>query len=101
MKLMCKSRVIASSKKIDGQMFMVKEPGVPDETFPYMMFRNSDRISIYDFGDWASSRCFPAERMDAKELLEELGLDRYDPWEIVKKTGARITGADDFWVDFE
>ena len=44
---------------------------------------------------------FPPERFGANELLAELGLDRYDAWEIVKKTGAKLTGVDKFWIDFE
>lgn len=50
--------------------------------------------------NWVSQdRVFPENRIGAKELLKELGLDRYDGWEIAKKTNARL-GNDYYWVDF-
>ena len=44
-------------------------------------------------------RCFPESRGDAKELLRQLGLDEYDPLQIVEKTHGR-TSDDDMWLRF-
>ena len=52
---------------------------------------------MIEFINWASDRCFPENRVGAKELLKELGLDRYDGWEIVKKTGGKLE-TDRFWI---
>ena len=38
------------------------------------------------FVRWLSGRMFPPERLDAAELLRELGLPKYDVIEIAKKT---------------
>ena len=38
------------------------------------------------------------ERVGAKELLKELGIDHYDGWEIVKIIHARLI-TDPFWID--
>lgn len=57
-------------------------------------------VTYADFLAWAEERCFPPERMDAKELLEYLGLKEYDRYEIIKRTGAELTNVDNFWVDF-
>lgn len=42
-----------------------------------------------DFQDFLSSRVFPSSRGNAKELLQALGLDCYDPLSIIEKTGGR------------
>ena len=44
-------------------------------------------------------RCFPESRGNAKELLRQLGLDEYDPLQIVEKTHGR-TSDDDMWLRF-
>lgn len=40
-------------------------------------------------------RAFPKERVDCEELLDDLGLDRYDRWNIIKET--RDTLMTDYW----
>lgn len=101
MLLMCSDKVIAYQTMQDGKQVMKKVDRIDDFIFPYKLFpEDSDTISIFKFGEWAKQRCFPEERLDAKELLAELGLDRYDRWEIVKRTNARLHGRDEFWVDF-
>lgn len=57
-------------------------------------------VTMYELINWASDRCFPENRVGAEQLLKELGLDRYDGWEIVKKTGGRLE-TDRFWIDFD
>ena len=44
-------------------------------------------------------RCFPQTRANAKELLEALGIDNYDPLQIVEKTQGRMA-EDSMWMKF-
>ena len=50
-----------------------------------------------DFEDFISSRCFPQTRGRLKETLANLGLDSYDPLQIIEKTGGR-TAEDNMWI---
>lgn len=102
MRLMRFDEVLAVQKNIDNKPYMVALDNVPYGLLPYGLFdRVTRRVSAFKFAEWAKKRCFPPERIGADELLAELGLDRYDAWEIVKRTNAVFTGMDDFWIDFE
>lgn len=51
------------------------------------------------FVSYLRSRCFPEERRNKKDLLKTLGIDEYNPFEIIKKTQGRM--AEDFtWMEF-
>ena len=52
-----------------------------------------------DLDQFLRERCFPESRGDAKALLRQLGLDEYDPLQIVEKTHGR-TSDDDMWLRF-
>ena len=43
-------------------------------------------------------RCVPRQRDGIQEYLEALGLDEYDPWEIVKHTQGRMA-EDQQWIE--
>ena len=43
------------------------------------------------------SRCVPRQRDGLSHYLAELGLDRYDPLEIIRKTAGRMA-EDHFWI---
>jgi len=45
-------------------------------------------------------RCIPRGRVGLREYLEIIGLDEYDPWEIVKKTQGRMA-EDQQWIEIE
>ena len=79
------------------QVQMRLKPNLPKELTPFGLFRDSDTESLFKVVDWFSDRVFPEERVDCKELLEELGLDRYDPWEIAKKTRGTLM-TDGWWL---
>lgn len=100
MLLMYSDEVVAYQDEIDGQPVMIKRPNIEDWKFPFMLFGDKSYISVFKFSDWVCERCFPPERVDARKLLDELGLEHYDRWEIVKKTSALMPGRDQFWVDF-
>lgn len=56
--------------------------------------------TVSDVMEMLEDRCFPRTRGNARELLDHLGLDSYDPYEIAKKT--RGQQWDDFnWVRFK
>lgn len=47
-----------------------------------------------------STRCFPANRENADELLKSLGIARYDPEKIVRKTNG-VKNEDFIWLRFK
>lgn len=60
------------------------------------MYGKMDLDRVYQF---ISYRCFEEGRGDKEELLELLGLEEYNPWEIIKKTHGRLF-EDYLWVRF-
>jgi putative transcriptional regulator len=56
--------------------------------------------TIRDFERFLESRCFPRERRNCKQLLDDLGLDYYTPLGIVRKTHGRQM-EDYCWIRFE
>ena len=53
-----------------------------------------------DFEAFLRERCFPPSRGLLKERLNDLGLDSYDPLQIIEKTGGR-TAEDDMWLKIQ
>ena len=49
------------------------------------------------FQNWMKSRTFPPERCGCKELLEEMGLDRYDALSQAIITKG-VMAQDSFWI---
>lgn len=45
-----------------------------------------------DFEEFLESRCFPEDREEIDEILEDLELDEYDPLAIVERTDGRMAG---------
>ena len=56
--------------------------------------------TITDVTRFFESRCFPKERRNCKQLLEDLGLEEYIPLDIVRKTHGRQL-EDYCWIKFE
>lgn len=50
-----------------------------------------------DYEQFLESRCFPRSRANLKELLRDMGLDSYDPIQIIEKTHGR-TYDDAQWI---
>lgn len=50
-----------------------------------------------DLQFFLESRCVPRQRAGLQYYLAQLGLDRYDPLEIIRKTGGRMA-EDDCWL---
>ena len=53
-----------------------------------------------DFNEFLESRCVPCGRAGLREYLETLGLDEYDPLEIIKITHGRMA-EDNQWINIE
>ena len=56
--------------------------------------------TIADLSRFLESRCFPKERRNCTQLLDDLGLDEYIPLDIVRKTHGRQL-EDYCWIRFE
>lgn len=69
----------------------------PNPLLNYMTAMPHDRFHLLER---LELRCFPRNRVSAKEILRHMGLEDYNVLEILKRThGAK---ADDFiWVKFE
>ncbi len=52
------------------------------------------------FLEFLESRCFPKTRYNVKALLDYLGLQCYEPYDIVRKTHG-IQNEDTCWIRFE
>ena len=51
-----------------------------------------------DLMAFLEERCVPRQREGIREYLDTLGLDEYDPWEIVKHTQGRMA-EDQQWIE--
>ena len=65
----------------------------------YRAFGVREHPTFADYEQFLEDRCFPRTRDNLKMHLRELGLDFYDPLEIVKKTQGRLLG-DNMWIEF-
>lgn len=52
-----------------------------------------------DFEQFLETRCFPRSRAYAKEIIQGLGVNGYDPLEIAEATGGR-TAEDEMYLTF-
>lgn len=104
MRIMRGDRIVARQHKSEktGLPVFRAEPGLTCWDTPLSLFGyKKTEVTMQEFVDWVTKRCFPEERVDAQDVLREIGLEKYDAWEIVKRTNAVLTGFDDFWVDFD
>ena len=54
--------------------------------------RADRRISSSLFEDFLEERCVPRSRSGIREYLETIGVEEYNPLEIIKKTKGRMVG---------
>ena len=64
----------------------------------HLAFGNNAAPSWSDYEAFLEERCVPRSRDGIKKYLEELGLDEYNPLEIIKKTGGRMA-EDNQWIE--
>ena len=53
-----------------------------------------------DFEDFLESRCFPRTRDRVKMVLKDIGIDYYDPLQIIRKTEGRMA-EDNMYLEIE
>ena len=68
--------------------------------FLKLPFGNNQNPSWEDYLHFLESRCIPKTRAGLQEYLEAIGVDRYEPLEIIRKTQGRMAG-DDLWLTVE
>ena len=64
------------------------------------MFGNNFNPLWTDFEDFLRERCISKDRSGIREYLEAIGLDEYNPFEIIKKTKGRMA-EDNQWIRVE
>lgn len=57
-------------------------------------------ITLEEIDRWLKWRTFPHTRVNAKELLESIGLHSYNRWAIVRKTHG-VMADDEIWIRFK
>jgi len=67
-----------------------------DDTL-HRAFGKKEAPTWSDFEDFLQYRCFPKTRGNARDILNELNIQTYDPMQIVEKTHGRISD-DNMWL---
>ena len=63
-------------------------------------FGKNDTPIWLDFQRFLEERCVPESRSGIREYLEAIGVESYDPLEIIKKTSGKMS-EDDQWIKWE
>ncbi len=63
-------------------------------------FGNNQNPTWEDYQRFLEDRCIPKSRAGLREYLDEIGVDAFDPLEIIKKTSGRMA-EDQQWVRIE
>ncbi len=63
-------------------------------------FGNNPNPSWADYQHFLEDRCIPKNRAGLQEYLEAIGVDSYEPLEIIRKTHGRMA-EDDLWLTVE
>ena len=70
------------------------------DSFIHTAFGNNLTPTWDDFEAFLEERCIPRARAGLREYLETIGVDQYNPLEIIKKTGGRMA-EDNQWLVVE
>ncbi len=70
------------------------------DTLVKTAFGNNLTPSWADFQSFLEDRCIPWQRAGLREYLKGIGVDRYDPLQIIAKTAGRMA-EDDQWLKVE
>ncbi len=63
-------------------------------------FGNNTAPTWEDFQNFLEERCLPKSRSGIREYLEAIGVEEYNPLEIIKKTSGRMA-EDNQWIRLE
>lgn len=99
LRLMMDNLQIGHQEGVEGYYSIVLEDWVPTVYAPMELFKGKRVVCMLDFVEWINGRVFPPERVGAKQLLKELGLDEYRPFAIAVETKACLM-EDPYWVAF-
>lgn len=73
----------------DGTLSIYLKKGLDLLQYPALFHGEVEKGNFYIADDrvryWISTRIFPPERMDRRDILKDLGLEKYDPWLIFLK----------------
>ena len=70
------------------------------DNFVKTAFGKNKAPSWQDFENFLEERCIPRSRSGLREYLETIGVEEYNPLEIIKKTKGRMA-EDDQWIRLE
>ncbi len=89
---------LCATIQVDFEKKSVQVQNFVEDIFyhPFGIVKNP---SFEDFKEFLEERCFPRTRHHVKYYLKQLGLDFYDPLNIVRKTKGCVYG-DSFWIEF-
>lgn len=68
-------------------------------TNPTRQLFYADKITRFEFGEILEDRCWDKNRPDINTILELLGIDEYNPYEICKRTHGKMY-QDKIWFRF-
>ncbi len=102
LKLMCDDKMISvATKKDEVTVIFPLVENIPDWLIPKELYTRGRRVvTMEELMVWCEERAFPENRVDRDILLSELGLDRYDRWNIAKALRASLM-TDFYWVAFK
>ena len=63
-------------------------------------FGNNENPDFSDFENFLEERCVPESRAGIRDYLDSLGIDSYEPLEIIKKTSG-VMAEDDIRLEWE
>lgn len=63
-------------------------------------FGKNETPTWSDFQNFLEERCLPRSRSGIREYLETIGVESYEPFEIIKKTNGRMA-EDNQWLKWE
>lgn len=94
---MCDRKVLAKPERVGEETIYKLTGEVSDDHIPPGLFRNGITETSQKVTEWFCTRVFPENRVGSEQLLDELELDKYDPWYIVKKTNGCLM-EDPWWL---
>lgn len=84
-----------ASVRLDAKYAYIKRLS----THPVKQLFWADKITRYEFGEILSDRCWDSHRPDLPELLANIGLSEFNPYEICKRTHGKMN-QDSIWFRF-
>lgn len=87
--------VTVSSNQVEYQVYVDLDDPRMQTRVPFC-FMNITMDNLYEF---LESRCMPRDRTSLKQYIEDLGLDEYNPYEIVRLTHG-VMWEDNMWLKF-